>query len=495
VLNVIQIRSLMLLMLITVGSFSGCDFRAKEPTPAPPTTEELRNGEYNIGGPASRPITLTDGTYVEHQPPGADAFFDLVEPIAFGDLDGDGINDAAVIFLYHGSFSGRFYSLAAVLNHNGTAKHVATADLRDRVKILALSITDGTITVDLVVQGPGQGLCCPNLPVRDQYKLVGDELMLTSHTDLPRSVLPTPVPTPIVNPTTSLCGIPSNASTFPALPAPATTALHDSRYFAQTGYRIDDDTIWDYFTHRGGVATFGYPTSRMFVFEGFLVQFFQARVIQLGEQRHARVLNLLEHDRLGQIIDTSVSVNGTTFPQADSRMAPRDSTELATTLGWVKQHAPDFVATGLVQHLGGTSPVSVNATPNFYKAFLSTVSMAAVFPDGGDESLLPGFDLEVWGVPTSLPWLDLNNQSVIFLRWQKGIMMYDRSTNTMHQVLVADYLKSLLTGVGVPSDLARPADYAPLNCLYRQYDPAAPHWVRDAARLPNTDMTDAFTRK
>ncbi|MCL5946437.1 MAG: hypothetical protein M1298_00225, partial [Chloroflexi bacterium] len=42
----------------------------------------------------------------------------------------------------------------------------------------------------------------------------------------------------------------------------------DSRYFPQTGFRIGNDTIWDYFNRRGGVTAFGYPTSRAFTFEG-----------------------------------------------------------------------------------------------------------------------------------------------------------------------------------------------------------------------------------
>ena len=33
----------------------------------------------------------------------------------------------------------------------------------------------------------------------------------------------------------------------------------DPRLFAQTGYRVDRDAFWDYFTRRGGVTTFGYP--------------------------------------------------------------------------------------------------------------------------------------------------------------------------------------------------------------------------------------------
>src|SRR5438105_1947577 len=76
-------------------------------------------------------------------------------------------------------------------------------------------------------------------------------------------------------------------------PGTAPAVAHDSRYFAQTGFRIDNDVIWDYFNRRGAVTTFGYPTSRTFMFRGFNVQFFQRRIVELGPNG-ARQLNLLD---------------------------------------------------------------------------------------------------------------------------------------------------------------------------------------------------------
>ena len=46
----------------------------------------------------------------------------------------------------------------------------------------------------------------------------------------------------------------------PAAPARAEPGpADDPRAFVQTGYRVADDAFWDYFSHRGGVRTFGYP--------------------------------------------------------------------------------------------------------------------------------------------------------------------------------------------------------------------------------------------
>jgi len=61
--------------------------------------------------------------------------------------------------------------------------------------------------------------------------------------------------------------------------APTVSAQEDPRFFSQTNYRIDNDAFWDFFQHRGGVRTFGYPVSRIFQLDGFRVQIFQRLVI------------------------------------------------------------------------------------------------------------------------------------------------------------------------------------------------------------------------
>src|SRR5262249_62203502 len=53
--------------------------------------------------------------------------------------------------------------------------------------------------------------------------------------------------------------------------APAHAA---GRFYAQTGFSIDDPAFQDYFDHRGGLRTFGYPVSRAVKFLGFPVPTF-----------------------------------------------------------------------------------------------------------------------------------------------------------------------------------------------------------------------------
>ncbi len=89
---------------------------------------------------------------------------------------------------------------------------------------------------------------------------------------------------------------------------------HDERYFALTGFRVNNDVIWDYVNRRGGVAPFGYPISRTFLFEEFPVQFFQRRIVLIDPSGHARLLNLLDAGLLPYN-----RFNGATFPAYGSR--------------------------------------------------------------------------------------------------------------------------------------------------------------------------------
>jgi hypothetical protein len=263
------------------------------------------------------------------------------------------------------------------------------------------------------------------------------------------------------------CIAPGNPSTITAQPFQPVgqPVIHDAQYFPQTGYRIDDPVIWDYFTHRGGVKTFGYPVSRTFLYQGFIVQ--------LAPNGQARLLNVLDPGLLPYTI-----FNFATFPAFDPALvasAP-PATDAAGTLAFVKSHAPDSF---------GGFPV------NFYQTFVNTVPLSVVFPNGdGDPALLPGFDLEMWGIPTSQPMFDPNNHNFVYLRWQRGIMHFNAACNCTQGILLADYLKSILTGQNLPADLNQESMGSP---FYKQYDPAALNWVHNPARLPDTSMINAFT--
>jgi YVTN family beta-propeller protein len=253
---------------------------------------------------------------------------------------------------------------------------------------------------------------------------------------------------------------------------PTTGMVRDDRYFSQTGFRVDDDTIWDYFDRRGGIATFGYPVSRTFLFQGFLIQVFQRRIVQLDSDGNARLLNLLDPGLLSY-----TSFNSAEFPSVDSSLissAPPAS-DASATLAFVAAHAPDTFQ-GMPVH--------------FAQTFTNSVTAAVAFPNGsGNPALLPGLDLELWGIPTSQPALDPHNHNFVYLRFQRGIMMYDASCSCTQGILLADYLKSILTGQNLPPDLASEAQE---SAFYRQYDPTQRNGVHQPTLLPSTDLSNAF---
>ena len=53
------------------------------------------------------------------------------------------------------------------------------------------------------------------------------------------------------------------------------------RAASQRIFRVGDAAFWQYFQARGGIRTFGYPVSRVFMLDGFKVQIFQREVMQL----------------------------------------------------------------------------------------------------------------------------------------------------------------------------------------------------------------------
>jgi len=280
---------------------------------------------------------------------------------------------------------------------------------------------------------------------------------------------PTPSAAPLVLP-------PASAPTPSVSPTPSTSA-NDPRAFPQTGFRIDQDAFWDFFQKRGGVNTFGYPVSGTFTLLGTRIQMFQRLVMQQRPDGSVGTLNLLDAGLL-----PFTHINGSTFPPPDAAFAgqmppPSDPNYLSTVIRFVQASAPDTLDGHQV---------------NFSQTFFNTVPIAGAFPDGQPDNataLLAGFDLEMWGLPTSRPTYDPTNKNFIYQRFQRGIMHYDATCNCTHGLLLADYLKVLLLNQNVPGDLAAEAHASP---LLAQWSPGKASALARPADLAATDLTNAF---
>ncbi len=218
----------------------------------------------------------------------------------------------------------------------------------------------------------------------------------------------------------------------------------DAQTFAQTGFRVDD-AFWDSFQRRGGVRTFGYPVSQAFPFLGCTSQFFQRLVMQQCGSGGVATLNLLDQGLLPY-----TRVNGSTFPAPDDGLKQRTP----------RVDSPDY-ASAMLDFVRANTTDSFEGEPvNFTRTFFDTIDPSVAGTD--DPGMLGLLALEIWGAPTSQPQRDPNNASFTYQRFQRGIMHYDRGCQCTQGLLLADELKSLITGQGLPSDLAEQAKDSPL---------------------------------
>ncbi len=169
---------LVALLLVTLVFAVGCGSRA-----APLTEESLKNAVYQgicYQGIFPEAVTLTDGKYEGYlslDRGSSRPTIVLIEPCAFGDLDGDGVFDAAVLLVENSGGRGIYVYLAAVLNQRGRPENVATTLLGDRAQVEALTIGSGQINVKMLTHSPGDPLCCPSQELEETYTLEGGELV------------------------------------------------------------------------------------------------------------------------------------------------------------------------------------------------------------------------------------------------------------------------------------------------------------------------------
>ncbi len=152
--------------------------------PAEFSLEALGDATYQ--GVLEQPITLVDGRFEGRPFVEGGATRPIVtlipEPMIYGDLDGDGQADAAVLLATDTGGSGTFVHLAAVALQDGKPVNLATALLGDRVRVQSLTIDNDRIEVILLTQGPDDPQCCPSREERHIFRLRGD-LLTEEETD------------------------------------------------------------------------------------------------------------------------------------------------------------------------------------------------------------------------------------------------------------------------------------------------------------------------
>jgi hypothetical protein len=259
-------------------------------------------------------------------------------------------------------------------------------------------------------------------------------------------------------------------------PPPPVDPITGSRYFSETGFSVGDDNIWVYYHRRGGYRTFGPPISRQFTLNTMQMQLFEKALLQVDAEGRVSPVNLLEapfipYDTLG-----------------DLQLPPAEPGVIAAAPDPALPNFPeatqDFIWVVAAESYDG------NPT-RFYSTFLTTVLFREAFFDGnGDPNLIPGFALEIWGLPTSgasyhiigyepgppegpelVPIFDRN---IVLQRFQKGVMRFDAPDRRTAGVPLGVYLRAVIRGEALP-DLATAA--AGSTPLWAQYNPEAPAFI------------------
>lgn len=197
--------------------------------------------------------------------------------------------------------------------------------------------------------------------------------------------------------------------------------------------------------------------------------------MQITPDGSVGLLNLLDND-----IMPYTSINGATLPAFDPWLAAS-----APAVG-----SPDY-GTRVIEFIHSNAVEDYQGLPvSFRTTFMKPVRMEVAFPQGGgDPNLLPLMNLEIWGLPTSRPTYDPNNTNFVYQRFQRNVMHYDRGSGATQGLLLGQYFKALITGEGLPADLARQAS---TSRFLRQYNNSRDLGLNRPSELPGTNLLGAF---
>ena len=129
------------------------------------TLDQLKNTSYRLPILRNEEVAFTLVNGAADLPTRLGRVFLIETPMAFVDLNGDGLEDVVVVLVYSGGGSGSFYYAVAVLNELSRPVYAGAHFLGDRVRLNGITTEGRKITVDLITQGPGEPLCCGTLRV------------------------------------------------------------------------------------------------------------------------------------------------------------------------------------------------------------------------------------------------------------------------------------------------------------------------------------------
>lgn len=254
-----------------------------------------------------------------------------------------------------------------------------------------------------------------------------------------------------------------------------TAAQDDPRYFAESGFRIDNDLVWDFFVRYGGTRAVGLPISRTFLLLGLPTQLFERHLVQVSETDEIQVISLLDSGWMPY-----VQIAGRPLPYYDTSL----------TVNAPVQDSPRYVD-AMMAYLRANLPATVDGQPtDFFRTFDETIApVDRTITDPFESAARTLRNLDIWGIPTSRPLRDPNIAGVISVRLERGVFRYDAACRCTFPLPLAWYFRAVLTGNELPADLELQAPDSP---YLRQYDLASHTGPYRPWALPETDLTYAF---
>jgi hypothetical protein len=137
------------------------------------SSEALKNAEYQAPYVAGGTLRLAKGRFEGPHAidPRVTVRTMLIGAPARGDLDGDGVPEAAVVLVTSTGGKEVYYEVAALRNDNGKPVHLATAPIGDRIRFQWVNIRNGEIQVELFAHGEKDAPCCPKKKTIRRFRL------------------------------------------------------------------------------------------------------------------------------------------------------------------------------------------------------------------------------------------------------------------------------------------------------------------------------------
>ena len=148
------------------------------PVVLPGLTEEvLRNSEY-LSPMMNAPVKLVNGEF-SGEVKGTELYIVIQPGIQFGDLNMDGVNDAALLLSENTGGSGIFVSLVVVYSEDGKFKQAPGFGIDDRPIINKMVIEESLVKLEGFIHGPNDPMVDPTLAVKEEYSVLEGRLVLT----------------------------------------------------------------------------------------------------------------------------------------------------------------------------------------------------------------------------------------------------------------------------------------------------------------------------